>query len=104
MKKFYINLFNNRTSDVPTVAQIKAVVEIATKSHDNFMKYITFIDSFDKNHEVFRFYTRLHLALMNGPVKDKIYRNYFYKMLSLDHEVTAHYEHMLDIPTDGPVA
>lgn len=85
--QFYIDMFNNKTFPTPNVAQLKAVVERVTESYENFCKYIMFIDMFTRKHDVFQFFTKVHTALYSGPHKDKIYLEYYYKLVDLDDDM-----------------
>lgn len=71
---FYTNLYEENEKNDPTPSDIEAIVQRCTKDEKSFDEYISFVDSFKKEHPIFRFFTCVHLIL--GKDKRK-YEKYF---------------------------
>jgi hypothetical protein len=77
-----LDIFDRGTqNEIPTMEQIKSACEFITKSPENFMAAICFIDHFERDHKVFKFFTKIHLALSNSksifvdPIYVKMYNS-----------------------------
>lgn len=88
----YLDIFKRAKCAIPTIEQLKAIAERATKSHADFVKYICFIDQFDRDHSLFKFYTRVHMALLKGKIKDKKYNSLYFSIVNQDPEMMKAYK------------
>lgn len=105
----YLDLYKNRKSNTPTVAEIKKVAERTTKTRKHFAQFITFIDTFERKHPLFIFFTKIHLALVS--IKDKPYRKNYYRVIGQEPKMQSEFrkleskvKYLKHIDTNGPVA
>ena len=105
----YLDLYKNRKSNTPTIDLIKKVAERTTKSRKYYAQYITFIDMFERDHPLFKFFTKIHLAILN--IKDKSYRKNYNRVTAQEPEMQSEFKKLelkvadlKYIGIDGPVA
>jgi hypothetical protein len=87
--KCLIDIFNRARTIVPTIEQIKAANEFITKSKEQFVKCICFIDHFERDSSFFKFYTRVHFVLASPTrsIKASIYQKLYHSMIQMDSDM-----------------
>lgn len=85
--QFYIDVFKITGSRKPAKEQILAIAEKASKSAKDFVDYLTLIDGFSRQHDFFKFFTTVHLSLIQGDLFNSTYYDFYKLSYNQDEEM-----------------
>jgi hypothetical protein len=74
-----VEIYKRSNTKIPTMEQTKAVLGFMTKSKEHFAKAISFIDHFERQSAIFKFFTLIHTTIHKNPLYHEYYKQLMYR-------------------------